>query len=64
MEPDNEETQAWYRADVHRLAESSKVITRSFKALVLLLVEQLPVLMSGSPGSLGSDEEGTENAEE
>ena len=63
-EPDNEEARARYQADVHRLAESSKVIAHSFKALVLLLVEWLPVLMLGSQESVGSDEEGTENVEE
>ena len=44
-ELDDEEAWAQYRVDVHCLVESSKVITRSFEALVLLLVEQLPVLM-------------------
>ena len=63
-ELDDEEAWAWYRADVHRLVESSEVITHSFEALVLLLAEWLPVLMSGNPGSGSSDEEGMENAEE
>ena len=51
-EPDDEEAQARYQADVHRLAESSEVMTHSFEALVLLLVEQLLVPMSGNPGSV------------
>ena len=63
-EPDDEEAQAWYWADVHRLAELSKVIACSFKALVLLLAEWLPMPMLGNPGSRSSDEEGMENAEE
>ena len=62
-EPDDEEAWAWYRADVHRLAESSEVITWSFKALVLLLAEQLPMPMSGNLGTGSLDEEGTENVE-
>ena len=62
-EPDDKEAWAQYRADVHRLAESSKVIARSFEALVLLLVEWLPMLMSGDPGTGSSDEEGAENVE-
>ena len=64
LEPDDEEARAWYRADVHRLAESSEVITWSFKALVLLLVERLPMLMLGDLGTGSLDEEGAENAEE
>ena len=63
-EPDDEEARAQYRADVHRLVESSEVIARSFEALVLLLVEQLPVPMVGNLGSRSLDEEGIENAEE
>ena len=53
-----------YWANVHQLVESSEVIACSFEALVLLLVEQLPVLMLGNPESIGSDEEEMENAEE
>ena len=64
MELDDEEACARYQADVHRLAESSEAIARSFEALVLLLAEQLPMLVSGNPGTGSSDEEGTENAEE
>ena len=64
LEPDDEEARAWYRADVHRLAESSEVITWSFEALVLLLAEWLPMPMLGDPGTGSSDEEGVENAEE
>ena len=63
-EPDDEEAQAWYQADVHCLVELSEVIAWSFKALVLLLVEWLPMLMSGDLGMGSSDEEGTENVEE
>ena len=63
-EPDDEEARAQYRADVHCLAESSEAIAWSFEALVLLLVERLPMLMSGDPGTGSSDEEGAENAEE
>ena len=63
LEPDDEEAWAQYRADVHHLAELSKVIAHSFEALVLLLVEWLPVPMSGNLGSVGLDEEETENAE-
>ena len=63
-ELDDEEAQAQYRADIHHFVESSEVITCSFEALVLLLVEQLPVPMSGNPGSIGSDEEEVENVEE
>ena len=62
-EPDDEEAGAQYQVDVHRLVESSEVIALSFEALVLLLVERLPVPMSGNPGSVGSDEEEMENAE-
>ena len=64
LKPDYEEAWAWYWVDVHRLVELSEVITHSFEALVLLLAEWLPVLMSGNPGSGSSDEEGMENAEE
>ena len=63
-EPDDKEAQAWYQADVHHLADSSEVITWSFEALVLLLAEQLPMPMSGDPGTGSLDEEGAENAEE
>ena len=52
LEPDDEEAQAGYWADVHHLAESSEVMTHSFEALVLLLVEQLLVPMLGNPGSV------------
>ena len=38
-EPDDEEAQAQYWADVHHLAELSEVIARSYEALVLLLAE-------------------------
>ena len=62
-EPDDEEAQAQYRADVHCLAESSEVIAWSFEALVLLLAERLPMPMSGDPGTGSLDEEGAENAE-
>ena len=61
---DDEEARARYRVDVHRLAESSEAIAHSFEALVLLLVEWLPVLISGNLWSGSSDEEGMENAEE
>ena len=63
-EPDDEEAWARYRVDVHCLAELSEVITWSFEALVLLLVEQLPMPMSGDLGTGSSDEEGVENVEE
>ena len=63
-EPEDEEAWVRYQADVHCLAESSEVITCSFEALVLLLVEWLPVPMSGTPEGGRLDEEGTENAEE
>ena len=63
-ELDDEEAWAWYWVDVHRLAESSEVIAQSFEALVLLLVERLPMPVLGNPGTGSSDEEGTENAEE
>ena len=63
-EPDDDEAQAQYRADVHRLADSSEVITQSFEALVLLLAERLPMPMLGDPGMGSSDEGGAENAEE
>ena len=63
-ELDDDEAWARYRVDVHHLAESSEVIARSFEALVLLLVERLPMLMSGDPGTGSSDEEGVENVEE
>ena len=63
-EPDDEETRARYRADVHRLADSSEAIAQSFEALVLLLVEQLPMPMLGDLGTGSSDEGGAENAEE
>ena len=63
-EPDDEEARVRYRADVHRLAESSEAIACSFKTLVLLLVERLPMPMLGNMGSGSSDEEGMENVEE
>ena len=63
-EPDDEEAQARYWADVHCLVESSEVIAWSFEALVLLLADRLPMLVSGNLGMGSSDEEGTENAEE
>ena len=63
---DLEDEEAWarYWADVHRLVELSEAITHSFEALVLLLVEWLPVSMPGNLESIGSDEEGMENVEE
>ena len=66
MDLELEDEEAWvrYQADVHHLAELSEVITRSFKALVLLLMEQLPVPMSGNLEGGSSDEEKMENAEE
>ena len=64
LEPDDKEAQAWYQADVHHLAELSEAIAQSFKALVLLLAERLPMPMSGNPGMGSLDEEGVENAEE
>ena len=63
-ELDDEEARAWYRVDVHCLVESSEVIAHSFEALVLLLVEWLPMLTSGNLGMGSLDEEGTENVEE
>ena len=64
LEPDEEEAQVQYQADVHHLVESSEAITHSFKDLVLLLVEWLPMPMSGNMGSGSLDEEGMENVEE
>ena len=64
LEPDDDKARSRYRADVHRLVDSSEAIARSFKALVLLLAEQLPMLMSGDSGTGSSEEEGSENAEE
>ena len=63
-ELDDEEARAQYRADVHCLADLSKAITQSFEALVLLLVERLPMPMLGDPGTGSLDEEGAENAKE
>ena len=63
-EPDDDEAHARYRADVHCLADSSEAIAQSFEALVLLLVEQLPMPMLGDLGMGSLEEEGVENAEE
>ena len=61
---ENEDSWARYQADVHWLAESSKGSACSFKALVVLLVEWLPVSMPGNPESIDSEkEEELENAE-
>ena len=64
LKPDYEEAWAWYWVDVHRLVELSQVITWSFEVLVLLLVEQLPMLILGDPGTGSSDEEGMGNVGE
>ena len=53
-----------YQADIHHLVESSEAIAHSFEALVLLLAERLPVLMSGNLEGGSLDEEGMENVEE
>ena len=53
-----------YQADIHHLAESNEAIARSFEALVLLLVERLPIPMSGNPEGGSLDEEGMEIVEE
>ena len=63
-EPDDDEAHARYRADVHCLADSSEAIAQSFEALVLLLVERLPMPMLGDLGMGSLEEEGVENAEE
>ena len=63
-EPDDDEARTRYQADVHHLADSSEAIAQSFEALVLLLVERLPMPMSGEPGMGSSEEEGAENVEE
>ena len=63
-EPDDKEAQAQYQVDVHCLAELSEAITWSFEALFLLLVERLPMPMSGDLGTGSLDEEGVEDAEE
>ena len=63
-DPEDEETQTRYQADVHWLVESSEVITHSFEALVVLLVEWLPVPMPGNLESVDSEEEEPENVEE
>ena len=63
-ELDDEESRTQYQADVHCLVDSSEVIARSFKALVLLLAERLPMPMLGDPGTGSLDEEGVKNAEE
>ena len=56
-DPEDEEAWARYWVDVHWLAELSEAIACSFKALVVLLVEWLPVSMPGNPESIDSDEE-------
>ena len=58
-ELDDEGARTRYWADVHHLAESSEAITRSFEALVLLLVEWLPMPVLGNLEGGSSDEEGT-----
>ena len=51
------DTLAQYSADIHQLVESNEVITHSFKALVTLLLDQLPVLGLESLESVGLEEE-------
>ena len=51
------DTLAQYSADIYQLVESNKVITHSFKALVALLSDQLPVLGLESLESVGLEEE-------
>ena len=67
LDPDEEEAQAWYWADIHQLAELNEAITCSFEALVVLLADWLPVSRTENPenaGLEGEEEEEPEDAEE
>ena len=66
-DPDEEEAQAWYWADIHQLAELNEAITCSFEALVVLLVDRLLVSRTKNlegAGSEGEEEEDAENVED
>ena len=64
-DPEDEDAQAQYQVDIHRLVELNEVIACSFEALVTLLSDWLPVLRLENPESLGLEEEvGMETAEE
>ena len=57
LDLEDEDTWAWYQADIHQLAEVSETITRSFKALVALLSDWLPVTRLENWESLGLEED-------
>ena len=64
---DEEEAWAWYRVDISQLVDSNEAIAHSFKALVVLLVDRLPVSRPENlegVGSEGEEEEEAENAED
>ena len=51
----------------HNIADSNEAITHSFKALVVLLADRLPVSRMGNPegvGLEGEEEEEEENVED
>ena len=58
--PDEKAAQVWYQVDICQLTDSSKAITHSFEALVVLLAGQLLVsrmeIMEGA--GLEGEEEG------
>ena len=62
-DPDEEAARARYQVDICRLADSNEAITHSFEALVVLLVDRLPVSRMGNPGGAGSEREGEEESE-
>ena len=55
LDLEDKDTQAWYWADIYQLAEVSKTIAHSFKALVTLLLDQLPATRLENQESLGSE---------
>lgn len=57
LDLEDDDAQAWYWSDIHRLAESNEVITHSFEALVALLVDWLPVSRPGNLESVSLEEE-------
>ena len=67
LDPDEEEAQARYWADICHLAELNEVIACSFEALVVLLVDRLLVSRTKNlegAGSEGEEEEDAENVED
>ena len=67
-DPDEVASQARYRVDICWIAESNEAIAHSFEALVVLLVDQLPISVMEHPEGAGlegeEEEDDAENAED